>query len=88
MTRQDMLSELDMCPRCACCGMETMECWKCGGEGGTEPGELYELDPLWYLPGDTETCDICSGRGSWPACGGDCDSDGKHARPDSGETAR
>jgi hypothetical protein len=34
--------------------------------------EVYEDDPMWYSPGDTEQCDECNGRGYiWhcPTCG-------------------
>lgn len=68
------------CKRCGCCTLEWIDCWQCGGEGHTEPGELYEDDPLWYSPGDTEPCHICAGNGGWNVCGGRCDEMGtKHA---------
>lgn len=41
------------------------DCDKCGGEGFHE---LYEEDPLWYSPGDTEPCDQCDGKGGWWLC--------------------
>ena len=42
--------------QCARCGseMEFELCNSCGGDGMTEPGELYELDPLWYSPNDVQ----------------------------------
>lgn len=56
--------------QCARCGssMSFKECWACGGEGQTEPGELHEMDPLWYDPEDTEPCDPCRARGGWWQC--------------------
>jgi hypothetical protein len=35
-----------------------------------EDGEIdvYELDPLWYDPGDTEPCAQCLGAGGWYWC--------------------
>lgn len=39
---------------------ETVECWNCGGEGVRN---LYDEDPFWYGKNDTETCDICEGKG-------------------------
>lgn len=57
----------DPCPKCGNL-MVTKECNRCGGEGMTEPGELYELDPLWYDPNDVERCDECRGRGYWEWC--------------------
>jgi hypothetical protein len=49
-----------VCPRCGG-DMELVECEQCGGAGETEPGELYEIDPLWYDPDDTEPCAQCAG---------------------------
>ena len=59
----------EWCPECQCCDRERVECWDCGGLGESEPGHLYELDPFWYEPDDTETCDTCQGEGSWWVCG-------------------
>jgi hypothetical protein len=55
---------------CPDCGgeLEFVECWACGGEGETAPGELYEEDPLWYDEDATEPCHQCGGRGGWPTC--------------------
>lgn len=52
------------CPRCV---GETVwvECWECGGEG---EHDAYELDPIWYEPGDTEECSQCDGEGGWWHC--------------------
>jgi hypothetical protein len=56
--------------QCARCGSSVtrVDCWKCGGEGESAPGELYEQDPLWYDEDDTETCDVCGGTGGWLRC--------------------
>lgn len=56
--------------QCARCGssMESELCGACGGEGFTEPGELYEQDPLWYDQDDTEACHKCNGEGGWMLC--------------------
>lgn len=56
---------------CEDCGEDTQweDCWSCGGEGGRgyEDDLQYE-DPLWYSPGDFETCDICEGKGGYYIC--------------------
>lgn len=56
--------------QCARCGSTLVweSCERCGGEGITGPGELYEEDPLWYDPDDYEACHECGGEGSWPHC--------------------
>lgn len=56
--------------QCARCGSSlTWEsCGACGGEGSTGVGELYEEDPLWYDPDDTEPCHQCGGECAWPVC--------------------
>lgn len=48
--------------------MEWETCPWCGGEGMTDPGELYEQDPLWYDPDDVEPCHQCGGEASFPIC--------------------
>lgn len=64
---------LDSTP-CQSCGAGhtyTRECWDCGGEGAFDG---YEDDPLWYQPGEYETCGTCNGRGFFHwcrACGND-----------------
>lgn len=68
----------DACPRCGCCDQRRRTCNRCGGEGETEAGELYEEDPLWYDPDDTAPCHECGGAGVFIWCAGDCDKDGKH----------
>lgn len=77
---QSYLDEMvdDLCPRCRCCSTEWEECWNCGGEGGRDGEELMSEDPLWYMPDDFETCDVCNGNGGWNACLGQCDENGKH----------
>jgi hypothetical protein len=55
---------------CSRCGSSATfeECGACGGEGETAPGELYEMDPLWYDEDDAEPCHQCGGRGGWWVC--------------------
>lgn len=68
----------ESCPKCGN-GMVTRVCGACGGEGCTEPGELYEQDPLWYDPDDVEQCCECRGLGhhEWcQKCGWDVHSNG------------
>lgn len=48
--------------------MARQSCGRCGGEGITAPGELYEEDPLWYDPDDYENCHECDGHGGWLWC--------------------
>ena len=47
---------------CALCGYEAewSECNDCGGDGGHDG---YELDPLWYHPGELAPCAQCNSRG-------------------------
>lgn len=61
--------------QCARCGSSTEpeSCGRCGGEGYTDPGELYEEDPLWYDPDDTAPCHQCGGEGGWQICVSDYD---------------
>jgi hypothetical protein len=56
--------------QCARCGssVASHECWSCGGEGTTYPGESYEEDPLWYDQDDVERCQVCNGIGRWWVC--------------------
>ena len=56
--------------QCARCGSSVTEevCSWCGGDGETQPGELYEEDPLWYDEDDTEPCHQCGGEGGWARC--------------------
>lgn len=72
------VDEDETCPRCRCCSTEWEECWNCGGEGGRDGEELMAEDPLWYMPDDFETCDVCNGNGGWNTCLGQCDENGKH----------
>jgi hypothetical protein len=57
-------------PTCGHCGgnMVRVECESCLGEGESEPGDLYEEDPLWYEPDDVRVCHVCEGRGGWWRC--------------------
>jgi hypothetical protein len=52
---------------CANCGgpTEWSDCWECGGDGFFD---VYEEDPLWYAPGETEACRTCEGKGGWRDC--------------------
>jgi DnaJ-class molecular chaperone len=52
------------CPQCGA-SAKHYDCWNCGGEGFHE---VYELDPMWYEPGETEPCETCNGDGSWIFC--------------------
>lgn len=55
---------------CARCGStaEWIHCERCDGMGVTEPGELYEEDPLWYDEDDQEPCHQCGGEARWLVC--------------------
>lgn len=44
---------------------EWVECYNCGGRGYFD--DLQCIDPSWYGPDDTETCDVCKGDGGWLA---------------------
>ncbi len=52
--------------QCARCGssVDFEPCGACGGDGQTQPGELYEEDPLWYDMDSTAPCHQCGGQGS------------------------
>ena len=56
--------EADICPIC-----DTLMYWEgcdvCGGIGHLD---VYELDPLWYDPGDVKICNLCDGHGGWYTC--------------------
>lgn len=61
----------DECKHCLS-EMEWQECWNCGGEGGRDyDNHLQFEDPLWYSPGDFETCDVCEGKGGYYMCTND-----------------
>lgn len=66
----DPLLDEDMFDYCEHCGMskEWEECASCGGEGYFDWDTLQFEDPLWYSPGDTETCPECHGKGGWSFC--------------------
>lgn len=68
MITVDDLEAVGMGPCCPKCGQPTdwLPCHECGGEGYRD--DLYEEDPLWYDPGDTEKCDYCGGLGGWWRC--------------------
>lgn len=63
--------------QCARCGSSLAfeECDYCGGDGETQPGELYEQDPLWYDEDDTDPCSLCCGAGTFAHCLSDDSSD-------------
>ena len=59
------------CPKCARDTVHYRRRGECGGDG---EHEAYDDDPMWYEPGDTETCETCMGKGfeRWcPKCGYD-----------------
>lgn len=60
--------EWDCC--CARCGssIEWDHCSACNGDGWTAPGELHEMDPLWYDEDEVAPCSQCGGQGSWGGC--------------------
>lgn len=63
---------------CQKCGsyMIWEDCYNCGGEGSFEyEDDLQFEDPLWYSPGDIESCDICNGKGGWALCSANCNKD-------------
>lgn len=73
--------EDSLCDRCKCCDTDWEDCYECGGKGGRDyDDDLQFEDPLWYQPGDFETCDICEGKGGWPVCLGNCDENGNHSK--------
>lgn len=73
------LDEDDCEPSCTKCGSSVLweDCWNCGGDGELD---VYETDPLWYDPGDTEKCDVCSGKGGYYVCISKCDAQAPKAR--------
>ena len=54
-------------PVCLTCGADLtwISCWKCLGDGDFD---LYEEDPNFYEPGESEACDECGGDGGWMGC--------------------
>lgn len=54
-------------PVCPDCGWDAVwaDCNECGGAGELE---VYDDDPMWYEPGDTEPCYQCGGDGGWWFC--------------------
>lgn len=52
---------------CPVCGgeMDWTDCDACDGDGSRD---VFEDDPLWYQPGDTEPCQTCNGEGGWWVC--------------------
>lgn len=58
---------MDYSNPCPVCGAELYweDCGACGGEGFVD---VYDNDPLWYDPGDTEPCEMCGGQGGWYLC--------------------
>ena len=66
------------CKRCKCCEKSWVECYDCGGEGGTDGDELMMEDPMWYSADDFRACGTCNGKGGWYECIGNCNENGKH----------
>lgn len=58
----------DTAPTCPHCGSD-ME-WEPCEEWDCEDGyrDVYEDDPFWYEPGETEPCQMCEGKGGWWSC--------------------
>ena len=56
-------------PGCPIChdSMYWEDCEQCAGDGEFD---VYDEDPLWYSPGDTERCNTCDGYGGWYRCSG------------------
>jgi hypothetical protein len=56
--------------QCARCGssVDFEMCEYCGGEGWTEPGDLYSENPLWYDEDEVAPCHVCNGACSFPHC--------------------
>ena len=52
---------------CKMCGAyrEWEDCGDCGGDGYVD---VFEDNPQWYSPGDTEDCHQCGGNGGWWVC--------------------
>lgn len=68
MVEYDSKRDVQVCSNCGdlCESQyEKVECWNCGGDGEFDG---FEEDPLWYDDGDTYSCHICEGRGSWLVC--------------------
>lgn len=59
------------CPHCKAEVTYSRDCWGGCDDGGFDG---YEDDPLWFQPGEVETCGTCNGFGylHWcKACGYD-----------------
>ena len=60
------------CPTCGQSPTRSRDCGHLGCEDGYV--DLYDEDPIYYQPGETETCSECRGTGVvvWcPNCGND-----------------
>ena len=71
------------CPQCGQCPTHTRDCDRCGGEGYRD--DLFEEDPHWYMPEDTEICFHCDGKGihHWcPKCGADIKTESEYEDPE------
>lgn len=53
-----------VCPECGRFAV-WVDCYECGGAGEVE---VYDDDPLWYDPDDTESCQLCAGDGGRWIC--------------------
>jgi hypothetical protein len=58
----------DVCPHCGSSALWLL-CDYCGGDG---EHNVYELDPLYYDPEETERCERCDGKGGWLVCLSHC----------------
>jgi hypothetical protein len=59
------------CPHCKADTTFSRDCWNLCDDGGFD---AYDDDPLWFQPGEVETCNVCNGFGylHWcRACGYD-----------------
>lgn len=61
-----LLDNYEQLATCSTCEreLEWVECEQC------EDGQIdvYDSDPMWYDPGDTEPCEQCGGAGGWYWC--------------------
>lgn len=74
------MSQAHQCGRCGG-DIERILCDRCDGSGHTEPGELHDVDPLWYDEGDVEQCNQCAGVGGWWVCSNSADWCEQHPMP-------
>lgn len=58
--------ECDDWPACPKCGWDLI--WEDCGACEDGQVDVYDEDPLWFDPGDTEDCAQCGGDGGWWCC--------------------